>query len=67
MPYIYSLGYKTQEDGAPFMRGLFMNFPDDARVANLTDEYMFGPAFLVAPVVEQGAISRDVYLPAGSD
>ena len=31
------------------------------------DEYMFGPAFLVAPVSEQGATSRKVYLPAGSD
>jgi len=31
------------------------------------DEYMFGPAFLVAPVTEQGTTSRDVYLPAGAD
>jgi alpha-glucosidase (family GH31 glycosyl hydrolase) len=36
-------------------------------VADLRDEYMFGPAFLVAPVTEQGATSREVYLPAGSD
>jgi alpha-glucosidase (family GH31 glycosyl hydrolase) len=28
---------------------------------------MFGPAFLVAPVTEQGATSREVYLPSGSD
>jgi alpha-glucosidase (family GH31 glycosyl hydrolase) len=28
---------------------------------------MFGPAFLVAPVTEQGATSRKVYLPAGCD
>ncbi len=31
------------------------------------DEYMFGPAFLVAPVTEQGATTRGVYLPAGAD
>ena len=31
------------------------------------DEYMFGPAFLVAPVTEQGRESRQVYLPAGRD
>jgi alpha-D-xyloside xylohydrolase len=67
MPYIYSLGHRTHETGAPFMRGLFMDFPDDARVANLGDEYMFGPALLVAPVTEQGAMSRSVYLPAGTD
>jgi len=67
MPYIYSLGYMAHETGAPFMRGLFMDFPNDERVANIGDEYMFGPAFLVAPVTEQGATSRSVYLPAGTD
>lgn len=67
MPYIYTLGYQTHETGAPFMRGLFMDFPQDPHVANLGDEYMFGPALLVAPVTEQGATTRNVYLPAGTD
>ena len=67
MPYIYSLGYRTYETGAPFMRALFMDFPGDPSVADIADEYMFGPAFLVAPVTEQGATSRMVYLPAGAD
>ena len=67
MPYIYSLAYRTHESGAPYMRALFMDFPDDPKVAGLGDEYMFGPAFLVAPVTEQGATSRTVYLPAGAD
>jgi alpha-D-xyloside xylohydrolase len=67
MPYIYSLGYRTYESGAPYMRALFMDFPDDPKVADMGDEYMFGPAFLVAPVTEQGATSRSVYLPAGAD
>jgi alpha-D-xyloside xylohydrolase len=67
MPYIYSLGYNTYKTGAPYMRALFMDFPNDPKVADLGDEYMFGPAFLVAPITEQGAISRMVYLPAGTD
>jgi len=67
MPYIYSLAYKTYETGAPFMRALFMDFPNDPIVADLRDEYMFGPAFLVAPVTEQGATRREVYLPSGAD
>jgi len=67
MPYIYSLGYYTYQTGAPSMRALFMDFPNDPRVAEIGDEYMFGPAFLVAPVTEQGATSREVYLPAGAD
>ena len=67
MPYIYSLGKQTYDTGAPFMRALFMDFPNDPNVSNLGDEYMFGPAFLVAPVTEQGRESRQVYLPAGRD
>ena len=67
MPYIYSLGWRTHETGAPFMRGLFMDFGDDPKVADIGDEYMFGPALLVAPVVEQGMTTRQVYLPAGTD
>jgi alpha-glucosidase/alpha-D-xyloside xylohydrolase len=67
LPYIYSLGYRTYQTGAPFMRALFMDFGSDPNVANIGDEYMFGPALLVAPVTEQGSTSREVYLPAGND
>jgi alpha-glucosidase/alpha-D-xyloside xylohydrolase len=67
LPYIYSQAYRTYQTGAPFMRALFMDYPNDPNVADIRDEYMFGPAFLVAPVTEQGATSRQVYLPAGSD
>lgn len=67
MPYTYSLAFGSYQTGAPFMRALFMDFPDDPNVADIRDEYMFGPAFLVAPVTEQGATHRKVYLPAGYD
>jgi len=67
MPYLYAMGHSTYETGAPFMRALFMDFPGDQTAATLNDEYMFGPAFLVAPVTDQGATSRKVYLPAGTD
>ncbi|MBV9624135.1 MAG: glycoside hydrolase family 31 protein [Acidobacteria bacterium] len=67
LPYIYSLAYDTYLTGSPYMRALFLDFPNDARVREIGDEYMFGPAFLVAPVTEQGATSRAVYLPSGAD
>jgi alpha-glucosidase/alpha-D-xyloside xylohydrolase len=67
LPYIYSQAYRSYQTGAPYMRALFMDFPDDPAVLDLKDEYMFGPAFLVAPVTEQGATSRKVYLPKGAD
>ena len=67
MPYIYSLGWFTHKTGAPFMRALFMDFPSDPKVDEIGDEYMFGPAFLVAPVTSQGETTKQVYLPAGAD
>jgi alpha-D-xyloside xylohydrolase len=67
MPYIYSLGWMTHETGAPYMRALFMDFSNDPNVADLGDEYMFGPDLLVAPVTEQGSTAKRVYLPAGAD
>ena len=67
MPYIYALGRKTYESNAPMMRALFMDFPNDPKVANMGDEYMFGSAFLVAPVTDQGVTHRAVYRPAGTD
>ena len=67
MPYIYSLGHFSHETGAPFMRGLFMDFGSDPKTAAIGDEFMFGPALLIAPVTEQGTTTREVYLPAGTD
>ena len=65
MPYIYSLAFWTEQTGAPFMRALWMDF-SDGKSALTEDEFMFGPALLVAPVTEQGAVSREVYLPEGT-
>ena len=67
LPYTYSLAYRSYQTGAPYMRALFMDFPADPKVSDIPDEYMYGPAFLVAPVTEQGATHRTVYLPAGCD
>lgn len=67
LPYTYSVAYRSYQTGAPYMRALFMDFPEDPKATNIPDEYMYGPAFLVAPVTEQGATHRTVYLPAGCD
>ncbi len=67
LPYTYSIAYRSYQTGAPYMRALFMDFPGDPRAMEIADEYMYGPAFLVAPVTEQGETHRAVYLPAGCD
>ena len=64
-PYTRELFEAAHTDGQPLVRGLFYEFPSDAAAADVADEYMFGPDLLVAPVVEPGATSREVYLPGG--
>ncbi len=67
MPYIYTIAADTWHKDGTMMRGLAMDFAADRKTWNVDDEYMFGPAFLVAPVTVFEARSRDVYLPAGAD
>ncbi len=66
MPYIYSLAGMTHFDDYTIMRPLVMDFTADKKTRNIGDEYMFGPALLVAPVYTYGATSREVYFPAGA-
>ena len=66
MPYIYTLGADTYFKDGTIMRGLVMDFAADRKSWAINDEYMFGPAFLVAPVTEYKARERKVYLPAGA-
>jgi alpha-glucosidase len=65
LPYIYTAIYEACTTGIPLMRPLVLEFPDDPRVLNLSDEYLFGSDILVAPVLDEGVTGRDVYLPAG--
>jgi alpha-D-xyloside xylohydrolase len=62
-PYVYSLAGAVTHRGGVFMRPLVMDFAADARAREIADEYMFGPALLVAPVTQYKARTRSVYLP----
>ncbi|MHA6523236.1 glycoside hydrolase family 31 protein [Tessaracoccus sp. G1721] len=64
--YTRSAMAEAHRDGQPVMRGVFHGFPDDPVAWTVTDQFLFGPDLLVAPVVEPGARSRPVYLPAGA-
>jgi alpha-D-xyloside xylohydrolase len=63
MPYIYSLAWKTTNEGYTIMRPLVMDFREDVRAQNVGDQFLFGPAILVSPVTEPGAATRRLYLP----
>ncbi len=64
-PYIRECMRQASATGAPVMRPLFFDFPEDKEAWNIEDAYMFGPDLLVAPVMEEGKRERQVYLPAG--
>ncbi len=65
-PYIRECMKAASETGAPVMRPLFFDFPEDSQCWEVEDSYMFGPDLLVSPVMEAGAETRIVYLPKGA-
>ncbi|MCX4306862.1 MAG: glycoside hydrolase family 31 protein [Acetatifactor sp.] len=65
-PYVRECMRAASETGAPVMRPLFYDFPEDEHCWEVEDSYLFGPDLLVAPVMEAGARERQIYLPAGT-
>lgn len=77
MPYIYSLGGAVAHRSYTMFRALAFDYREDLRVHSISDQFMFGPAFMVAPVTEamyygpgsrelEGVLKqRSVYLPEG--
>lgn len=65
-PYIRECMKAASESGAPVMRPLFYDFPEDKDSWEIEDAYMFGPDLLVAPVMDEGVTERSVYLPKGA-
>ncbi|MBW3636059.1 MAG: DUF5110 domain-containing protein, partial [Armatimonadetes bacterium] len=66
MPYIYAAFMQAAQSGEPVQKPLIFEFQNDQTTRELDDEYLFGPALLVAPVYEKGATARQVYLPKGT-
>jgi alpha-D-xyloside xylohydrolase len=67
LPYIMEQMRAASERGTPPMRPLFFDFPDDPAAAHVDDQFLFGPDLLVSPILSEGALSREVYLPAGAE
>ncbi|NGO71683.1 glycoside hydrolase family 31 protein [Streptomyces sp. SB3404] len=65
-PYILDAMRAAHEEGLPVMRPLLLAFPDDPAAWEVADAYLFGPDLLAAPVLEAGAVRREVYLPRGA-
>lgn len=66
LPYIYTVVWQAAQTGMPAARAMSLMYPGDPQTYNLDDQYFFGDSLLVAPVVTEGAIKREVYLPEGT-
>lgn len=64
-PYIVAEAQHTVLSGRPLMAALCFDFADDERIWEAPTQYMFGRELLVCPVVDEGATTARVYLPAG--
>jgi oligosaccharide 4-alpha-D-glucosyltransferase len=67
LPYNYTLAFINNQKGQPLMRPLFFEEPGNANLFKVSDEYLWGDALLIAPVVQQSINSRQVYFPKGSN
>jgi alpha-D-xyloside xylohydrolase len=63
MPYIYSLAWRVTNEDYTIQRPLVMDWRTDAKTRDLADQFMFGPAILVSPVLQPDASRRTLYLP----
>ena len=66
LPYIYTLAWENSTTGMPLMRPLFFEDEADVSLIDEKDAYLWGDAFLVAPVTDPGVDAVDVPLPAGT-
>jgi len=55
----------AHKKGSPVIRPLFYEFPEDKKAWEIEDQYMFGPNYLVAPVLFEEQRERELYLPPG--
>nr|MBA3430124.1 DUF5110 domain-containing protein [Actinomycetota bacterium] len=66
LPYIYSTFEECHRTGAPVLRPLLYDHPDDVTTYTLDDQFLLGRSLLVAPVTRPGIEYRYVYLPEGT-
>ena len=64
-PYLFKTAQDCVQAGKPFLRPLVYEWPEDPSAVGCEDEYLLGEDLLVAPLLEEHAQSRRVYLPKG--
>lgn len=65
LPHLYTLFMEASQTGTPVMRPLFLEYPNDPNVSNLSDQFLIGDNVLIAPIMKPDTFHRVVYLPEG--
>lgn len=63
LPMVYSLAHHAREVGAPLVRPLMYEFPNEQQLVHVSDQFTLGESLLAAPVLVQNATTRTVTLP----
>ncbi|CAM5085627.1 unnamed protein product [Natator depressus] len=66
LPYLYTLFFDSHVHGNTVVRGLMHEFTSDQQTHGIDTAFLWGPAFMIAPVLQEGARSVDVYFPEAS-
>lgn len=66
MPYLYTLFEEAHRSGAPILRPLLFEWPDDETTYAADDQFLLGSSMLVAPIDRPGVEYRHVYVPRGT-
>jgi len=65
LPYIYTMAYENCKTGIPLARPLLFDYPEVTAFNNYSDAYMWGSSILVAPVVDENHITKNISFPVG--
>ena len=66
LPYNYTLAYRQAAFGEPLIKPLYYQYQNDENAIATSDQFMWGDAFMIAPVVEKAQKTKSVYLPEGN-
>lgn len=63
LPYNYNLVYENNQKGKPLMRPIFFEEPNNTKLLNTTNYYLWGNDFLIAPIVKANISEKEIYFP----
>ncbi|MEQ6375449.1 glycoside hydrolase family 31 protein [Bacillaceae bacterium S4-13-56] len=65
LPQLYRWFKEAHDVGAPVMRPLFLEYPNDVKTYSISDQFMIGDNVIIAPIMTPKTTDRVVYLPKG--